>query len=289
MNGEKATPTSLLTKQASSSDDDIAMYKARTAKMLRDANIMTQRYKAEAQRNAEADAAAAAEAEALKREADEALAALAAARSEAEAATEEAAAATRESEELRKGLLRATGDLETSAARAAAAEQTARTLRRGNEDLQLQLVTAIEERDAAAAAAAAEVEAAATCTGGAAGNSVIKSLLHGDANSNGNSIAALSPNRRSLSSVATPGKVPLAATQPDDVLGTNCVVSEEDELESKETYTAGLEQRISDTSVPSNLATNSSKTDRVFVTALQTELAEMTLRLGDARESVSVV
>ena len=33
--------------------DDFATYKARTARMLREANVMTARYKAEAQRNAE--------------------------------------------------------------------------------------------------------------------------------------------------------------------------------------------------------------------------------------------
>ena len=87
-------------------------YKARTVKMLREANVMTARYKAAAQRNAEADAKATAEMDALRAVAAAAAVERDESRLALEKAEEEIAAVRCEGAGAREALSRVSADLE---------------------------------------------------------------------------------------------------------------------------------------------------------------------------------
>jgi len=245
---------------SSKADSELAAYKLRTSEALRQANEQVARFRAAAQRNKDDDEAAATFTEGLKRRNAEVEQEMQYCREAKDAALVEASAAFKDSSMVKEALVRVTSELEAVTARASSADAQVRNLKK-----------LVEEEKASALASAAEV------------NRLERELSK--AQKQGSFLSA---------AMAVPGDERVTAASTDRVGGERASGGAEGArpVPRPSTSADGLSKSVtpphgSDAEQAPSLPEGHMETGNLTaVSKLQTELAEATLKLGDAREKV---
>jgi hypothetical protein len=249
-------------------ENELTVYKARTSEALRHANESVAKYRAAALRNTEEDTATKERCAFLEARAASAESEAVKARGESEAATREAVAASQSSEAVKVALDRVSRDVEVATARASAAETLARTLR-----------TQADEDAALASASASEVR------------KLQSELAKAKRLQGSMSLLDLGTNKRDESEGG--GGADDSSQQDHTVVVDSSPL---DTFRPKKTDSplssspSGAKEQVTKThpSQPSEqegFVTADASQRRVIV-GLQTELADATLKLGDAAEKV---